>query len=417
MIPTGSMFIPHGPASPATPMARRKPGSWRRGARRMALLLVALAAGAAQAKPRAKPPRLPLWDRALIGRWRQADALLRQAVKSARAHRYVEAQTALRRALRLRPDAAPLWFALGSVHSLSGRYARCIQELRRSRALDPRYAPGLVAFRLGLCLSMTGKLAEAMHAYQLAGRHSSVRAGVLHWNVADTLMAMGRLAEAISAYRKAIIRMPREAVLRFALAVALHRQGRFDAARRPLRQGLRLDPTARSLSSPSIVWMPAAEPLYYRALVQVGQGHLTQAVETWGRFLRAEPTTPWRWAIRTDLRRQAAGPLPQEVLRSVRGSLSRASVIKRLNEALGGLRACLGAPPTARQSRTLPAAVALRLSLRQGRLARIHVIQQAGPVPPDATPCLRRTLQRIRWRAAVRGRAPATFTVSLLGRI
>lgn len=410
---------------PALLQRRHTPPAWaganptRPGKRRLqavGVVLIAFTAGGVQARPRAALPRRPLWDRVLHGRWRHADALLRKAVASAKAHRYAEATATIQRALRLRPGAASLWFALGSIHSISGHYPACVRALRRSRSLDPGYAPGLVAFRLGLCLSMSGRLAEALREYRRVGHQASVRAGILQWNVADTLMAMGRLREAITAYRQAIRRMPRAAVLRFALAVALQRRGRFEAAGRALRQGLRLDPTARSLASPTIVWLPASEPLYYQALIQLTQGRLAQAVETWTRFLRAAPDTPWQWAIRMHLRRLATRPLPREAIRAAVGSRVPQAATALLRASSPGLRACLRAPASGLPRRTLPAAVALRITLRDGRLAEMKILRTAGPVQRGAAPCLLGALRKIRWRAAGRGRAPITFTVSMLGR-
>jgi len=381
------------------------------------LLLLHTAPTPAMATPRVRAPRVRLWDRALMGRWQLADALLRQAIKAARGHRYHEADAALRRAIRLHPQAAPLWFALGSVSSLSGHYARCVRSLRRSRRLDPLYAPGLVAFRLGLCLSMTGSLELALHEYHRAGRHVSVRAGVLRWNVADTLMALGRIREAVDSYREAIVRMPHEAVLRFALAVALHRQGRFRAVYRPLRQGLRLDPSAKSLSSPSIVWLPAAEPWYYRAVIHLGQGRLADAVDAWRRFLQAEPDTPWRWAIRADLRRLGAGPLPKEAIHPQRGTVDRLSAARVLRAVLADLRACISTASAQPRGAPLPAAVSLRVSLSGGRLTGAELTRRVGAVPVGAARCLRRALRRVRWRAvAPPSGKPRSFVVSLLGR-
>ena len=91
-------------------------------------------APAAEARRRGRDgkPRLSLWDRVLYKRYERADKILRKARQASARGKYADAVKLIRKAIKIRPYAASVWFELGTVHSYSGDYANCVKTLYKA---------------------------------------------------------------------------------------------------------------------------------------------------------------------------------------------------------------------------------------------------------------------------------------------
>lgn len=396
-------------------------------------------------------PRLKLWDRVLVHRLERADKLVQQAQGLLAKRKYAEAETLIKRAIRVRPYAASLWFALGTVRSLAGDYPGCVKAMRRTRKLEEKFRPSLVAFRLGLCLSLSGHIAEGVKEYQQVKPGRWVKASVHHWNLADNFMALGRLTEAVTHYRQALAHNPGLRVVQFALAVALDRQGRHRLAERRMKRALQLDPHAKSLASADIIWLPAHDHHYYRALAALVAGRRAAALQQLQRFYQAAPRSPWRVVMRRRVEHlrtrpyqphelrpaaaQAAAQAKTEASPKTRGAkprspkdapaepaelnLDKSRAAAALQRVAPRLRACLGRlPKTPRLDAYRAVRLKLTLGARRGRLTDLQVADAVGEVPETTRACLRHLLARLPWprlRTDRRARAETRFTFAVVG--
>jgi tetratricopeptide (TPR) repeat protein len=184
-----------------------------------------------------------------------------------------------------------------------GTCERAVSTLQRARAVD---ANGLNARRiagdLGIVLSRLGRHAEALAEYQRAlklvegNRDPNYPMDVgdnatLYGNAAETLMALGRLEDAISAYRRAR-ESSSHAGLSWELALwgeglALDRDGQREAARSAVQRALDIDPAMRRLNAEGVFFEPPGDKLAYLALGHEVAGDRELALESWRAFLAA----------------------------------------------------------------------------------------------------------------------------------
>lgn len=362
-----------------------------------------------------RAPRLKLWDRVLYDRWEKADRLTQEAEQLLAKRNFAEAAARLEEALKVRPYAAALWFGLGTVHSLSGRYGACVEALARCRKLDSTFRPSLVAFRMGLCLSLSGRVAAGTREYQKVSPGQSVSGEIVNWNLGDNHMALGRLTEAVAHYREALRYNPGRRVLHFALAVALDRQGHRQAADRRMKRALQLDPKGKALDSGDIIWLPAHDHHYYRALRHQVAGERAQALAEWQRFLKAAPRGPWAWGIRRRAEALRARPLGRDDLHPVTGAPDREMAVAALAGRHSALRRCLGSASGEVPLEQL-AGVSLSITLAKGgRVTAVSTRTLAGSPPADAPACLQREVSRTRFPGAAAGPAGASFSIEVVG--
>ena len=380
--------------------------------------LVTPSAALAQ-KGRGAPPGSgrSLWDkRVLFGRIQRADKLVQLADQALRKQRFGQAKTLLAKAILLRPYAASLWFGLGSIYSMTGQYHKCVTTIRKARRLEPKFRPSLVAFRLAFCLSLTRRITEGLVEYRKVVSGQWVTQTVLHWNMGDNYMALGRLTEAIRHYRHALRYNPGEKVLYFALAVALDRDGRHRAAERQIRRALQLDPNAESLDSKSVIWLPSHDHYYYRALRWAVLGRRVKALKAWQTFAaRAHGKGPWRYVIRRRLEQLRTTPLDVKNIKPWGvGALDKGLLVHTISKALPTLRQCLGAQGT---PQTAAAYRGLRLKLKASHkgLQSLSLDQRLGALPTNATSCLQSTLRKLPWRKLVTNKGDVRFAFDIVG--
>ncbi|MDY0002555.1 MAG: tetratricopeptide repeat protein [Polyangia bacterium] len=368
----------------------------------------------AEAAPASKASRAPLWERVMSDRRKMTDRLLGQADALLTKQQFAQAAALLEKAISSRPFAAELWFALGTVHSHAERFGDCVEALRKSRSLDPKFQSNLVSFRLGLCLSLSGRIAEGIREYRKVTATGGVGGEVLNWNLGDSLMALGRLEEAISRYQAALQLNPMRQVLHFALAVALDRQGQWEASNRRMKVALGLDPAGKSLDSSDILWLPPYEHLYYRALIHLARGARAQALDHYLKFHQAAPRSPWRFVMRLRGEGLRSRPVEALELQAQRGPLDAEKAALAISGRQSSLRACLGTLPERWALQELKG-VSLAITLQQGKAAQFKVSPLVGEVRAAAQACLQKELGLVRWAGALKGREPAAFTVELVG--
>ncbi len=250
---------------------------------------------------------------------------------------------------------------------------RAAQVLKRARELDE---PGLIddriTFELGIVYSRLGAYAEALAEYDRALRTVSAdrsgengtwtaldharRRAQLYGNSAETLMALGRLDEAIARYRRAeadaminsSIYADELELAQFGLGVALDRDEQPEKAEQAIATAIARDPNMRLLSSDAVFFEPPGDKAYYVALGYEVSGMRPRAIAAWREFLRALPGS--RWARRAKTRlvalEVARGPYvdPDKAIVFVDRVQSRlrstGDVNRALDDATDDLRVC-----------------------------------------------------------------------------
>jgi tetratricopeptide (TPR) repeat protein len=318
----------------------------------------------------------------------RAEELLRRAELSRDAEdRYAladQAQALAERAMAAQPaDPMPHLVAARALGMADPRHPeacrpraceRAAQALKRARDLD---RPGLFADRiaseLGIVYSRLGTYADALVEYDRALRtvpsernmeiglwsyldRFSERA-VLYGNSAETLMALGRLDEAIARYRQAEAEAMVDPQLyavelelaQFGLGVALDRDEQSEKAEQAIAAAVARDPNMRLLSRDTVFFEPPGDKAYYVALGYEVGGMRPRAIAAWREYLRAQPAARWARRARTRLGalEAARGPYvdPDKALafvEPVRASRLRSTgdVNRLLDDALDDLRVC-----------------------------------------------------------------------------
>jgi tetratricopeptide (TPR) repeat protein len=105
------------------------------------------------------------------------------------------------RALKLKPDDAPIRFNLGNALRLAGRYEEALSVSQQAIALEP--ALGVAHNNAGLSLVGLGRQKEAIASFRRALALGPVSIDVLS-NLGNTLRDVGERGEALKLYRQAI---------------------------------------------------------------------------------------------------------------------------------------------------------------------------------------------------------------------
>jgi tetratricopeptide (TPR) repeat protein len=185
---------------------------------------------------------------------------------------------------------------------------RAIVELKEARKLDANGADaGRIASELGLVLSRVGSYEQALAEYDRAlklidpERRPSVfedrDRSVLYGNSAETMMALGRIDQAIERYRQA------EAIAtagdiewelaEWGLGVALDRDEQVEKARQAIQRALDVDPAMVHLTDDTVFFEPAGDKRYYEALGHEVAGDRELALAAWRAFLAEFPSSPY----------------------------------------------------------------------------------------------------------------------------
>ncbi len=272
----------------------------------------------------------------------RAEELLRQAASTrqaaARFHLADEAQALAEQAARKSPRSAEPHLALARALNVSdpdhpercrpGACERATDELHRARALDSGGAlASTIAQELGLALSRLRRYPEALAEYDRAiGLIDAERLpnlwddpgsrSILFSNSAETLMALGRLGEAIDRYRRARdLAEPGSLEWQLAewgLGLALDRDEQLDKAAESIRHVIDVDPTMSHLSDDNVFFEPPGDVYYYRALGHEAAGDRELALSAWRDYLASAPPARWARRARAHLAEVRRGPAGNE---------------------------------------------------------------------------------------------------------
>lgn len=178
----------------------------------------------------------PLLDGVADLRLGERVALMRGRV-AAQAGRYTDAAQEFRKALAARPESVEARVNLGSVLASAGDRAGAAEQLREALRLDPSNVTA--HFNLGSLLAP----AEARPHLEavVAARPEDAEARRL---LAQALRDGGHLPEALEQYGQAVALAPGDEAARLGEAETLVRLGRFAEARRRLEDGLARMPTS-----------------------------------------------------------------------------------------------------------------------------------------------------------------------------
>lgn len=193
---------------------------------------------------------------------------------------------------------------------------RAVTELKEARKLDGNGAEAeRVAAELGLVYSRLGAHTEALVEYdralklfeleRLPGAFGDYDRSRLLTNSAETLMALGRLPEAIERYRAAESTAVSVAVewemAEWGLGVALDRDEQIDKARAAIQRALDVDPTMSRLVDEGVFFEPPGDKRYYEALGHEVAGDRELALAAWRAFLAEAPSSPYARRARAHL--------------------------------------------------------------------------------------------------------------------
>jgi tetratricopeptide (TPR) repeat protein len=248
----------------------------------------------------------------------------------------------------------------GRVFAIVSDRGRSYTPALAPRGRDPAWA---LSAGLGLCLAQRGDYEGALiHFKRVAGRGVSGTAEV-HAYLAETYMALGRLAEAVDVLAQVTRQQPSTARIEYALAAAHDRREMPDQAREHLRAALRLGPLAL-LEAPDQVFIPAEESLYYLGLAFMEHGEPERALLYFRHYLHVHGAGPWRRRAMQHAERLARAPRPPGSISIANpGGVDPAAVRAAVDQAETGLQACV---------RPLPGV------LFSVRLTRVHGSDAAG---------------------------------------
>lgn len=191
------------------------------------------------------------------------------------------AEELFREAIAVEPDEPYARFVLADMLHNQQRYAECAEQYMAIVELDPEWEdprdskkmPSYIPFRAGFCLALSGRLEESIVQYQrivaldyVGLPTPDVTRGWVHWNMADSYMALGRLEEAIVEYQTALDYDKNTKMLWFALAVAYDRDEQVELSRDGMDKALAADPQMREIVSDRIAYLPPEDEDYYNGL-------------------------------------------------------------------------------------------------------------------------------------------------------
>lgn len=294
------------------------------------------------------------WERVLHPGGRSYElriAAARAQLEQPDAQAAAQALVHLDQAVGVAPDHPEGHWLRGMAAERLRRWDVCAESYGRVFAVDPGYTPALAPrgrdpawaldAGLGLCLAQRGDYEGALaHFKRIAGR-GMAGAAEIHAYLAETYMALGRLAEAVDVLALVSRQQPSTARIEYALAAAHDRRGMPDQAREHLRAALRLGPLAL-LDAPDQVFIPAEEALYYLGLAFIEHGEPERALLYFRHYLHAHGDGPWRRRAAQHAERLARSPrAPGSIAITNPGGVDPAAVRAAVDQAETGLQACV----------------------------------------------------------------------------
>jgi tetratricopeptide (TPR) repeat protein len=297
------------------------------------------------------------WERALDPASERYDGLVERAATLLREtdrDSLTQAGQLLRDAIRLVPDRplAHLWS--GRLADRLGDHAGCARSIAKALDLSPELdAPGgteptewAAHYELAVCRARSGKYEAAIEGLRRILGRAHGREVAIYQRLGECYMALGRLDEAVEAFRQGIRLSPYSAELGFGLAVAHDRDDDAAQSRDAMQSALGRDPRAGSLVAVGRIWIPPVDAPYYLGLAALGMEDHPRAVLHFRRYLAAAGEGAWSRRARAHYEEALAGAVAGRGL-AVRGSatIDQARAGAVIGKADGGLQACLRKAP------------------------------------------------------------------------
>jgi tetratricopeptide (TPR) repeat protein len=267
-----------------------------------------------------------LWEDVLHPNRARCHQLVEEGRRLVDRNATAEALRALVEAARLCPDEPEAAVMLGDTLIKSGDFAAARAPLERARLLlgDEGGEP-LLAYDLGFCRALSGDLDGSLVEYRravLLGGLGLADNWYLYYNLGDTLMALGRLAEATDAYRRAVRASPLKPIIHLALAVAYDRDQQLERAQKELGIALSQDPLLYAVQSDQFIFVPDGDRHYYLALGFFARGLRSRGRYELRQFLRELPDGPFSPRARERLTQAEAASPPLELRRILDGQVT-----------------------------------------------------------------------------------------------
>jgi tetratricopeptide (TPR) repeat protein len=179
----------------------------------------------------------PMVD-ALARESRSSTFLLRQAQEADLTANAAWDEYVMRRALEFDPENPDVLFTLGRILRTVGRNGEALEMFQRYQQLVPGDFQALG--QIGNCLAALRRFDEAESYLRRALQH--LDDAPTHYNLGLVMALVGRPAEAVAEYERALDRDPGHVEARSNLAAMLVRQGKLDQASRQLERVLAMDP-------------------------------------------------------------------------------------------------------------------------------------------------------------------------------
>jgi len=238
-----------------------------------------------------------------------------------RTRTFEDALAAFLEANRVSPKNALGYFWLGKTYYQLERMKDAIAAFSKVRALKPNFPDDYsMAFKLGIAYSKLGKFEEAVVEYSRAERILAARGqgssdatfgrALLHANAAESLMAVGRLDEAIQRYVDSVALYPGYKLAWWGLAVAYDRDEQISKARDALQKAMSGDSAMTGLTQKDVFFVPAGDIHYYFAIGHESRGDGPAAKKSWQQFLQELPRSPWAFRARDHLAALGGGSKP-----------------------------------------------------------------------------------------------------------
>lgn len=145
----------------------------------------------------------------------------------------------LERAVKKAPEAADIWFTLGTAHEAEADWPAAIAAYRKALALDPDLADA--GFNIANSLAKQGQTEAAVEAYRALLEAQPAHLGG-RYNLARCLADLGETDEARTHYRQILDRAPNYLQAHIGLANLHKAEGRFGEARAAYQATLRVRP-------------------------------------------------------------------------------------------------------------------------------------------------------------------------------
>ena len=179
--------------------------------------------------------------------WRQVQELLPHSCEPfyqagrllSELNQWDEAETALIKAVTLRPRFAEAWYELGGVHLATEKFDLALQDYNRARQFDSQNAT-YYAFA-GKAMAKLNRHAEAIQLYRQAIQMQP-DLWEAHFALGDELAAASDFSGAEVEYSQVIQVKPNIALAHLDRGVMLARLGQMDGAQQEFRETLRLEP-------------------------------------------------------------------------------------------------------------------------------------------------------------------------------